>query len=439
MKSRIWLPVLLLISAGSPLFAQTATDSVLLNPSLQQCIQYALQHQPGVQQAVIDEHITENLIRSKLADWYPQINMNYNLQRNFQVQTSVIGGNPVRLGVANVSALQFGLTQQIFNRDVLLASRTQKDVRLQAQQNTAASRIDVVSDVSKAFYDVLATRQQIRISEENIIRIKRSLQDAYNQYKAGVTDKTDYKRATITLNNTTAYLKSSESALKAKEEYLKYLMGYPVEQPLSIAYDSLQMEREIAVDTLQPADPSNRIEYMQLETRKKLLEANWHYERWSFLPSVALNGNYNLNFLNESFGKLYNTNYPNSFANLTLGVPIFQGGKRKAKINSAEWELKRADKDIEDFRNAVNAEFNQAMASYKSSYANYLALKENLDLAREVYDIINLQYRSGVKTYLEVINAETDLRTSQINYYDALFQLLSAKIDVQRSLGQIKY
>lgn len=62
-----------------------------------------------------------------------------------------------------------------------------------------------------------------------------------------------------------------------------------------------------------------------------------------------------------------------------------------------------------------------------------------MDIANEVYGIIDLQYRAGIKTYLEVITAQSDLRTSQINYYNALFQLLAGKIDLQRSLGQLKY
>jgi outer membrane protein len=44
-----------------------------------------------------------------------------------------------------------------------------------------------------------------------------------------------------------------------------------------------------------------------------------------------------------------------------------------------------------------------------------------------------------VKSYLEVINAETDLRTAQLNFYNALYQLLSSKIDVAQSLGNINY
>jgi len=50
-----------------------------------------------------------------------------------------------------------------------------------------------------------------------------------------------------------------------------------------------------------------------------------------------------------------------------------------------------------------------------------------------------LQYRSGIKTYLEVITSETDLRTAQINYYNALYQLLASKIDAEKALGQISY
>ena len=136
---------------------------------------------------------------------------------------------------------------------------------------------------------------------------------------------------------------------------------------------------------------------------------------------------------------MYDVNYPNSFAALTLNFPIFQGGKRRAEIQAAEWELQRNKLDIISLKNNVNAGFIAAMSAYKANLANYIALKENLLLATEVYDVIQLQYRSGIKTYLEVINSETDLRTAQINYYNALYNVLASKIDVQKALGQINY
>ena len=420
--------------------AQTNTaDTLVKEVTLKVAIDYAIKHQPKIQQSLLDEQITGSNIKSKLADWYPQVNFNYSLQHNFLLPSSVIAGNTIKLGVNNTSAGQFTVSQTIFNKDVLLARRTKDNVLLQTKQTTSGNKIDLAANVSKAFYDLLATAQQIKVAAENIIRTERSLQDATNQYKAGVADKIDYKRATISLNNIKASKRSNEALLQAKTAYLKSLMGYPDSAALQIIYDSAAMENEVVIDTTLHPDYKSRIEYQLLETQQKLLQSNVLYNKWSYLPSVAANGAYNLNFQNNNFGKLYGTNYPNSFAALTMALPIFQGGKRKANLQTATLQLKRNEEDITYLKNAVNAQYAQALAAYKSNLENYLALKDNVAIAKEVYDVVQLQYRSGIKTYLEVITAETDLRSSQINYFNALYQVLSAKVDVQKALGQINY
>lgn len=427
-----------LFLATFSLSAQTPTSDTLAL-SLSDAIEYALKSQPGIQQSLLDEQITATQIRSKLSDWYPQVNFNYNLQHNFLVQTAIIGDNKVRLGVNNTSNGQFTASQAIFNKDVLLAKRSKNDVLLQAQQSTSSSKIDLAADVSKAFYDILLTRQQIKVAASNITRIERSLKDAFNQYKSGLVDKIDYKRATIALNNSKATQKSQEDLLVAKMIRLKSLMNYPENAPLEIAFDSLQMEQEAFLDTLILPDYSSRIEYKQLQTQRHLLSANLDYYRWSFLPTISANAAYNLNFQNNNFSELYAQNYPNSYIGLTLGVPIYQGGKRKANISVAKMELQRNDLDLQSFKIAVSAAYAQSIAVYKSNLTQYQTLRENMDLAKEVYDVIQLQYRSGIKTYLEVVTSETDLRSAQINYYNALYQLLSSKIDVQKAMGQINY
>lgn len=442
MRSRILFGFLLMafaIYSGSVNAQQNAGDSILREVTLKTAIAYAIKHQPSVQQASLDEEITNDKIKNRLADWYPQVNINYNYQHNFLLQKSLIAGNLVTIGQNNTSAVQLLGSQTIFNRDVLLARRTRSDVRMAAKQATASEKIDIVVAVSKAYYDILTSTQQNKIIKENIVRVERSLNDAYNQYKAGLVDKTDYKRATITLNNLLASLKSNDASLAAKQEYLKSLMNYPVNETLNIVNDTTQLEAEIILDTTQLPDYRSRIEYQLLETQGRLLQANIRYNKWAFLPSLSANGAYNFNFQNNKFQKLYNVNYPNSYAGLTLGFPVFQGGKRKINIHEAQLEFKRNQLLISGFKNEVNAGYAQALAAYKSNLAGYQALKENVALAKEVYDVIQLQYRSGIKSYLEVIVAETDLRTAQINFYTATFQLISSKIDVQKQLGQVTY
>jgi outer membrane protein TolC len=437
---RLYLIYGILVVTSGTLFAQR-NDSLptLAEASLQNCIQYAIQHNPDIQNAKIDQQITEAQIQNKLSDWYPRVNFTYNLQHNIQLPTFIFNGNVSHSGSYNTSGANFSLTQNIFNRDVLLATRTAKDVREAASENTQSEKIDLAVRVSKAFYDLILTQQQLKVTDEDIVRTNQSLKDAYYQYQAGLVDKTDYKRATIALNNAKAQKKSGEESLKAKQAYLKDLMGYPVMQPLNLNYDTSQMENEVLMDTLQTVDYNDRIEIQQLQTQKKLQEYNLQYYKWSFLPDVSAFGNYNLNFLNNQFSKLYSQSYPNSFIGLTLSLPIFQGGKRLQQIKQAQFQITQAGNDIRSYENQINSQYQNALATYKSNLYNYYSLKENLSLASEVYDVIQLQYRSGVKAYLDVITAESDLRTAQINYYNALYQVLASKIDVMQSLGNIKY
>jgi len=429
--------VLSAVLFNAPAFAQKVSDSLLQQASLPAVIQYALNHQPVVRQAKLNEDITEYTIKGKLADWYPQVGLDYSLNHYLKIPTSYFNGNYVQLGVANNSGALFQWNQNIFNRDLLLAGRTARDVRKQAKQNTESYRIDVVVNVTKAYYNLLLTQRQIDVLSEDIVRLERSLKDAFNQYQGGLVDKTDYKRATINLNNTRAQKKTAEEQLNASEANLRQLMGYPTTGALPLVYDTLQMAQSVSLDTTLKVTYNNRIEMQLLETQKVLLDAELKYNRWSFLPTVSAFANYNFNYLNPEFSKLYNNNNPSSQVGLKVSVPIFQGSKRIYNIRQAELNIKRTDLDIENLHNQINTEYTQAMATYKGNLNEYYVMKENVDLAREVYNLIEMQYREGVKTYLEVITAQTDLRSAQLNYYNAMYTVLSSKTDLQRALGII--
>lgn len=419
--------------------ATSSFGDTLQMATLDQVVRYAIEHQPLVKQAEADEVIANSVIRGKLADWLPQVNFTLNYQRYFDLQASIIGGNVVRFGVDNTSSAQFTATQNIFNRDALLASSTASKVRLQAAQGTERSKIDVVVGVTKAFYDLLATEQQIDVNEESIVRLQRSLKDARSRYDAGIADKTDYKRAQIQLTNTKVSLQTARELLKYKREYLKLLMGYPVDRDFDILYDTVAMERDVPLDTMQELVYTNNIDYRILYMQKELQEANVRYANWAYLPSINLFGAYIMNYQNNSFGELYRQRYPFSYAGATFAIPIFQGGKRMAKVREQRWTSRRLEWSLANMRSSISTEYNRALAAYKSDLANYHAQKENVELARDVYNVIQLQYTNGIRPYLDVTIAETDLRTTRINYFNALYAVLASKMDVLRALGQVSY
>jgi outer membrane protein TolC len=217
-------------------------------------------------------------------------------------------------------------------------------------------------------------------------------------------------------------------------------MGYPPKGKLTILYDSAEMESEILLDTLQQLNPAERIDYKILDTNRKLQFYNLKYARWAYLPTVQAYGYWVNYFYGYNLSDLYKgTRFPNEYFGVNVSLPLFQGFKRTANIRQQKYSLARVDQDIANFRNTANAQYVQALSAYKGNLVTYLTLKENVDLAKEVYDVIQLQYKTGVKSYLDVITAETDLRNSRINYFNALYQVLASKIDVQKALGQIHY
>jgi outer membrane protein TolC len=415
------------------LCAQMSTDTLAKVVTLKQCIDFALHNQPIVRQAAIDESINERNIGISLSAWLPQVSGSGLYDYYFKGSPIVPGGNVARLN--NLSTLGLQASQVIYNNDVLQASKASKYSRLYYKENTTSSQINVVSDVSKAFFDVLLSQRQLDILNEDIIRLQRSLKDAYSRYQAGVVDKTDYKQATISLNNSLATRKQTEETIKSKFAYLKQIMGFNPDNKLSLSYDSTRYESEATIDTNQKLDVNNRIEYQLLQTEKNLQNVNVNYYKWGFLPSLSANGVYNLFYLSNNFSNLYNKSFPNAYAGLTLSVPIFQGNKRLQNLSKARLQVDRADLDIINSRNTINTEYVQALAGYKSNYTNWQFLKQNVSLAKDVYNVVSLQYREGIKIYLDVIIAQSDLRTAELNYYNALFQLLSSKIDLEKALG----
>ncbi len=418
--------------------AQQKKDSLPSTATLQECVNYALSHQPDVSKSLLDEQIVNAEIKSRLADWYPQINLDYTIQHYFQVQRFT-GGAVTALTAENYSTAYFSATQNIFNPDVLLASQTAGNVRTQTKQFTENNKINTAVNVSKAFYNVLLSRSQIKLVDQDIARLSRSVQDAYNQYKAGIVDKTDYKRAQISLNNSVAEKKQYEHDLTAQFSVLKLFMGYPQDSSFNLDYDSTALVSEIYLDTLQQVNYTSRIEYKILQTQQSLLQANLKYYKWSFIPTLSAYGNYNLTYANNDFGKLYSKSFPSSYIGLSLGFPIFQGGKRTSEIKAANLQLDRLQYDFNSLRDSIQTEYTQSLETYKTALNDYYVQHDNLDLANDVYNTIYLQYKSGVKTYLEVIVAESDLRSTQVNYLNALFEVLISKLDVEKAAGSLTY
>ena len=412
--------------------------------TLEQCIHYALQHQPGLNQSLLNTDIAKATNIINLSGWLPQVNLSGTMIRYNQLPTTlspnpVPGGPPIPIhtGVSNTAIPELSATQTIFAPQLLYAAKSAPILTKHAEQNTDSMRIFIVSSVSKSFYNLLLTLEEIDVLKEDTARLGRNIADAYNQYVGGIVDETDYEQAMITLNNSKAQLKQQTENVVPEYAALKQLMGYPTEINFSVLFDTTQMMQEIYLDTAKQLMYENRIEYQQLQTVSELQHQQTVLNELSFLPTVSVFCDYFYEYESPTSSNLFRTAYPYSYFGVSLNFPIFTGFARTESLQRSKYQEQIVNWEEMNLKSQIYTEYCSALANYKSNQYNLSMLRDNKSQAQNVYRVISLQYNQGVVAYLNLLVAESNLITAEIGYIDALFHLLSSKIDLEKAMGEI--
>jgi multidrug efflux system outer membrane protein len=426
--------------------------------TLKQCIEYAMIHQPALNKALINTDIARTSNSINLAAWLPQVNANGNVihyiqQSNSNISTGVgtsgttTGSTGTTTGSSsnvntryvNTFIPELAVSQAILSPNLLYAAKSAPLLVKQANQVTDSTKIYLVAAVSKSFYNVLLTLQQINVLKEDTTRLGKNLRDTYHQYKGGIVDETDYLQATITLNNSVAQLKQANENIVPQYAALKQLMGYEPAKDFNVSIDTVQMMNDIQIDTTQQLQYEKRIEYQQVQTRKDLQAQLTRYYKYQYLPTVSGFFNYSLQYANNDFSNLLSKSYPSSLVGLSLNIPIFTGFARLHNVHKSQLQEQVIRWDEVDLKSQLYKEYTSGLGSYRSNLFNFKTQQKNVAMAKRVYFVVDLQYKQGIVAYLNVITAESNLITAEINYTNALFQLLSSKIDLEKAMGDITY
>jgi outer membrane protein TolC len=411
--------------------------------TLDQCIVYALKHQPAYLESAINVSIARKTNAISLSGWLPQVSFGGNLTHYDPLPTSFTANPldpsgsplPVHSGITNTFTPQVNASQAIINPDVLYAARSAHLFVESAMQSSDSTKINLITSVSKSFFSLLLTLAQMNVLKDDTTRLGKTQRDAYHQYISGVVDKTDYQEATISLNNSRAQLKQAVESVRPLYAILKQLIGLAPEKEFNVSYDTNQMMKKISIDTNEQLLVEKRIEYQQLQTVKKLQEQNVQYYRSQYLPALSAFYNYVYEYENNNFSQLLNQSYPYSYMGASVSIPLFTGLRWHQNVQKAKLEMQKTDWQITDLKSRIYSEYSTALATYKSNLYNMNVLRENMIMARDVYGVVSLQYKQGLIAYLNVITAESNLISSQISFLNALFQVLSSKVDLEKAMG----
>jgi outer membrane protein TolC len=409
--------------------------------TLDQCVGYALKHEPLINMAMVNVAIVRATNAINTSGWLPQVNISgsfthYNtLPTGFFTDSGKIVNS--KTGVINTVTPTLQVTQTIFNPALLYAVHAAPLYVKQARQITDSTKIEIIAAVSKSFYSLLNTLEQINIFKEDTARLSKNVSDTYHQFVSGIADKTNYDEAVISLNNSLFSLRQATESVRPQYAQLKQVMGFPPLKQFNVIYDTLQMKSDIPFDTTQQLQFEKRIEYQVLQSTKQLQLQTINYYRHAWLPTVGAFFNYENEYESNQFSNLFANAYPFNYEGLTVTLPIFTGFARTNNVRKARLQYDLLDWQEVELKSQIWNDYTTAIANYKSNLYNLGISQENTGLAKETYDIVQLQYLQGVVPYLNVITAESNLITAELTYETSLFQVLSSKIDLEKAMGII--
>jgi len=169
------------------------------------------------------------------------------------------------------------------------------------------------------------------------------------------------------------------------------------------------------------------------------------------MPSLVAFANLGYSTQSNNIGGIFKTNsaveatdqigpdkwYGFSLFGATLNIPIFSGLQRTYKVQQSKLSLMKIENNTRLLESSIQLEAKQARSTLDNAIKSLNAQKENMDLATNVARVTKIKYEQGVGSNIEVIDAETSLRESQTNYYNALYDALVAKVDLDKAYGKL--
>ena len=182
----------------------------------------------------------------------------------------------------------------------------------------------------------------------------------------------------------------------------------------------------------------DRKEYQQAQISKTLMDYNVRRYKLSQIPTLSLSALYAKNAQRDKwnfFGK--GDWFTVSNVNLNISIPIFNGFFIKSKIQEARLQAEKVNNQIESMKLWIDNDVEAAKNNYRNAVATMDFQKKNMELAEKIYQQTKKKYEVGTGSQIEIVAAQTEMKSAQTNYVTALYDAIIAKVDFLKATGKL--
>lgn len=431
---------ILILLAFSTMIA-SAKDTLTLQQCLTRGIENNLRLRASRNEIIKGRHnISEN--RSRLL---PQINAAFGINDNFTPPVSVTDGTAYGKQYNVTKTLQYNssaalqLQMPLYNKTLYTAIEISKTLDNINQLSYEKAREDLIVQISQMYFLAQNTAEQIRLIDENIVRLKGLRDITVAFYENGMAVEVDVKRVNINIENLSVQRDNATSMLEQQYNMLKYVMDYPADKEIEVT----SVDPQETIKAKLTGMSTNLYELQILEKKQTLAEQQKRMAKEGYLPSLSLSGNIAFTAYTDKLKNWFHSGesnhwYDSNGIGLSLRIPVFDGFEKRSKIRKAQIDIENARLEYENATKSLETDYLNATNDMMNSERNFRKQLDNYNLARDVYDVTADQYREGVASMTAVLQDEMRVSEAQNNYLSAHYNYQIANLKLLKITGQLK-
>ena len=353
-------------------------------------------------------------------------------------ESSTDNGGGIEMGRWNTWSAGLSAAMPLVNAQLWASLKISgMDVEL-AVEKARASRLDMVTQVKNAYFSTLLAKEAFEVYKQVYENAVQNLAETQKKYDVQKVSEMELLRAKTTVANAIPNVYNAEGSVILALWQLKAVLGVDLDMNIDVAGKLEDWSQHMLYDLHQHDGASLDMNstMKQLAIQAEMLAQTVKVQQYANIPSLALAFNFSLNAMTNDFKFSEYRWTPYSYVALSLNIPIFAGGKRYQQIRQAKNQYEQVQLQTVNTERQLKIAIRQCLNTMETNMKSYYAAKEAVAAAQKGYDIVEKSYQVGRSTLIEVNDAQLALTQSQLAASQAVYNFLSAKSQLEQTLGQ---
>ena len=293
---------------------------------------------------------------------------------------------------------------------------------------------DVILRSAQTYFDVLIAQDTVQLTGAQKTAIAQQLEQAKRNFEVGTATITDTHEAQARYDLVVAQEIAAANNLEIKKRTLQQLVNADVKE-LNTLGQGFKLESPNPADAQKWVADAQQGNYqiVMAQAAEALAEQEVAKNRGGHLPTLDAVGSYsNSTGCSFSCGDTKSTS-----VGLQLNMPLFAGGATQSKWREAEANHDKAKQDLENARRNVELQTRQAYLGVVSGIAQVQALQQALKSSESLLQASKLGQEVGVRTSLDVLNAQQQMYSTRRDLYQAEYNYLISHLRLKAAVGNL--